>query len=131
MNRIEVMNVLKSKKDFKIALVGDSGVGKTYQCRIICNDNKLTLPTKLVDVHVYQDKIGNRYRIWELGGSTNCPEEFYESFFKDSKIGAILWNKDPSNIEHWRSFIKSYCPNIPIFDIKSIDELVGILNNIE
>ena len=121
---------MNRKKDIKIVLVGDSGVGKTHQCRQICKDDKIVLPTQLVDIHVYMDKKGNRYKIWDLSGSYNGPEEYYESCFKGMKIGVVLWRGDPTNINAWKDFIKSYVPNAPIFDVVNVKEVLEVASKL-
>ena len=107
-------------RTFKIALVGDGGVGKTtYLKRFLTGEfEKRYIPT--VGAEIYDMELGTpttRFQIWDTAG-----QEKYTgvttNYYKNADAAIIMFDTTSlvsyKNVSKWYNDIREVSPNIPI-----------------
>ena len=114
----------KSTINFKIILVGDTGVGKTCLIKNAAKDifDEIHTPTLGFDMLTFEctiDKNPIKLEIWDT-----CGQEAYKSlissFYKDSALAMMVYSIDSNDsfchIESWLKDIKQQSnPDVKIF----------------
>lgn len=131
------------KQEYKIAILGNTNLGKTTFCKRLINNsnNYLSIVNTLgVDVSPYPYSYNNRHirlNLWDCAG-----DDRYKGLREDYWIGsngAIIFKDNLNNHINYKNAILNRCGNIPIvfidYDInlsinnymEKINELVNLL----
>lgn len=107
-------------RTFKIALVGDGGVGKTtYLKRLVDGEfEKRYIPT--IGAEIYDMELHpptTRFQIWDTAGQEKYSGE-RTNYYKNAAAAIIMFDTTSlvsyKNVEKWYNDIREVSPNIPI-----------------
>ena len=111
----------KNTTEFKVVLVGDSGVGKTSFLRKIkgCEFEKRYLSTIGCDVHpIFMKHSGSTsYTFWDTAGQETYSGKFI-SYFKGAHVVVLMYDISSklsyTNLKKWYESVRSVNQTVPI-----------------